>query len=91
MSSTAVEPSRQTTAVATASDQASANLATVAAATEQLHASTNEISRQVTQSAEFARTAVVEADRTNARYYAHDAVVVLREALGHHQGFASAF
>ena len=66
MSSTAVETSRQTTAVATASDQASANVATVAAATEQLHASTNEISRQVTQSAEFARTAVVEADRTNA-------------------------
>jgi methyl-accepting chemotaxis protein len=66
MSSTAVETSRQTTAVATASDQASANVATVAAATEQLHASTNEISRQVTQSAEFARTAVVEAERTNA-------------------------
>src|SRR6266581_4837749 len=66
MSSTAVETSKQTTAVATASDQASANVATVAAATEQLHASTNEISRQVTQSAEFARTAVVEAERTNA-------------------------
>src|SRR6266850_1100987 len=66
MSSTAEETSRQTTAVATASDQASANVATVASATEQLHASTNEISRQVTQSAEFARTAVVEADRTNA-------------------------
>ena len=66
MSSTAVETSRQTTAVATASDQASANVATVASATEQLHASTNKISRQVTQSAEFARTAVVEADRTNA-------------------------
>jgi methyl-accepting chemotaxis protein len=66
MSSTAEETSRQTTAVATASDQASANVATVAAATEQLHASTNEISRQVTQSAEFARTAVVEAERTNA-------------------------
>jgi len=41
-------------------------MSTVAAATEQLHASTNEISRQVTQSAEFASTAVVEADRTNA-------------------------
>ena len=66
MSSTAEETSSQATAVAAASDQASANVATVAAATEQLHASTNEISRQVTQSAEFARTAVVEADRTNA-------------------------
>jgi methyl-accepting chemotaxis protein len=66
MSATATETSRQATAVATASDQASANVSTVAAATEQLHASTNEISRQVTQSAEFASTAVVEADRTNA-------------------------
>jgi methyl-accepting chemotaxis protein len=66
MSSTAEETSSQATAVAAASDQASANVATVASATEQLHASTNEISRQVTQSAEFARTAVVEADRTNA-------------------------
>jgi methyl-accepting chemotaxis protein len=66
MSSTAEETSNQATAVAAASDQASANVATVASATEQLHASTNEISRQVTQSAEFARTAVVEADRTNA-------------------------
>jgi methyl-accepting chemotaxis protein len=66
MSLTAEETSRQATAVATASDQASANVQTVAAATEQLHASVNEISRQVTQSAEFASTAVVEADRTNA-------------------------
>ena len=39
---------------------------TVVAATEQLHASTNEISRQVTQSAEFASAAVVEAERTSA-------------------------
>ncbi|MEA2917184.1 MAG: hypothetical protein QOJ15_9265 [Bradyrhizobium sp.] len=66
MSATAEETSRPSTAVATASDQASANVQTVAAATEQLHASTNEISRQVTQSAEFASTAVVEAERTNA-------------------------
>ena len=66
MSATAEETGKQATAVATASDQASSNVSTVAAATEQLHASTNEISRQVTQSAEFASTAVVEADRTNA-------------------------
>ena len=66
MSATSVETGKQATAVATASDQASANVQTVAAATEQLHASTNEISRQVTQSAEFASTAVVEAERTNA-------------------------
>jgi methyl-accepting chemotaxis protein len=66
MAATAEETSRQTTAVATSSDQASANVQTVAAATEQLSASVGEISRQVTQSAEFASTAVVEAERTNA-------------------------
>jgi methyl-accepting chemotaxis protein len=66
MAATAEETSRQATAVAMASDQASANVQTVATATEQLHTSTSEIARQVTQSAEFASTAVVEADRTNA-------------------------
>jgi methyl-accepting chemotaxis protein len=66
MAATAEETSRQTTAVAESSEQASSNVQTVAAAAEQLHASVNEISRQVTQSAEFAGTAVVEADRTNA-------------------------
>jgi methyl-accepting chemotaxis protein len=66
MASTAEETSRQATSVATASEQASANVQTVAAATEELHASISEISRQVTQSAEIASTAVVEADRTNA-------------------------
>ncbi len=66
MAETAEETTRQATSVATASEQASANVQTVAAATEQLHASISEISRQVTQSAEIAGTAVVEADRTNA-------------------------
>jgi methyl-accepting chemotaxis protein len=66
MAATAEETSRQTTAVATSSEQASSNVQTVAAAAEQLHTSVNEISRRVTQSAEFARTAVVEAERTNA-------------------------
>jgi methyl-accepting chemotaxis protein len=66
MASTAEETTRQATSVATASEQASANVQTVAAATEELHASISEISRQVTQSAEIAGTAVVEADRTNA-------------------------
>jgi methyl-accepting chemotaxis protein len=66
MAATAEETTRQTNAVATSSEQASTNVQTVAAATEQLTASVSEISRQVTQSAEFARTAVVEAERTNA-------------------------
>jgi methyl-accepting chemotaxis protein len=66
MATTAEETSRQTTAVATSSEQASSNVQTVAAAAEQLHASVGEISRQVTQSATIASTAVAEADRTNA-------------------------
>jgi methyl-accepting chemotaxis protein len=66
MAATAEETTRQATSVATASEQASANVQTVAAATEQLHASIGEISRQVIQSAEIASTAVIEADRTNA-------------------------
>jgi methyl-accepting chemotaxis protein len=65
MSSTAEETSTQANAVSSASEEASRNSQTVAAATEQLHASTNEISRQVAQSAEFASTAVGEATRTN--------------------------
>jgi methyl-accepting chemotaxis protein len=65
MASTAEETTRQATSVATASEQASANVQTVAAATEQLHASISEISRQVTQSAGIAGSAVIEADRTN--------------------------
>jgi methyl-accepting chemotaxis protein len=66
MAVTAKETSRQTTAVATSSEQASSNVQTVAAAAAELNASVNEISRQVTLSAAFAGTAVVEADRTNA-------------------------
>src|SRR3981189_1858409 len=65
MSARPKETSTQADAVATASDHASANGQTVAAAIEQLHASTNEISRQVTQSAQFAGTAGVEAERTH--------------------------
>ena len=65
MSSTAEESNRQATAVAAASEEASTNVQTVAAATEELSASVSEISRQVTQSAQIAGTAVTEAERTN--------------------------
>jgi methyl-accepting chemotaxis protein len=65
MSETAKETSRQAIAVAATSDEATGNVQTVAAATEELHASVGEISRQVTQSADIASRAVSEADSTN--------------------------
>ena len=65
--STAEETSRQSTAVAAASDQASTNVQTVASAAEELSSSIAEISRQVASSAEIAGKAVVDAERTNAQ------------------------
>ncbi|HLJ21952.1 MAG TPA: HAMP domain-containing methyl-accepting chemotaxis protein [Stellaceae bacterium] len=64
MSATAEQTSRQATAVAAASNQASANVQTVATASEEISASISEISRQVAQSTEIARKAVEEAQRT---------------------------
>jgi methyl-accepting chemotaxis protein len=65
MTATAEETSRQATAVANASTVASSNVQTVAVATEELHASISEISRQVAQASETANLAVAETDRTN--------------------------
>jgi methyl-accepting chemotaxis protein len=67
MTTTAEETSRQSTVVASASEEASMNVQTVPAATEELSASVSEISRQVTQSAQIAGKAVSDADRTNAQ------------------------
>jgi len=67
MTSTAEETSRQSTVVASASEEASMNVQTVATATEELSASVSEISRQVTQSAQIAGQAVEDANRTNAQ------------------------
>jgi methyl-accepting chemotaxis protein len=58
--------SEQAIAVAGASAHTSANVRTVAAATEELTASTMEIGRQVASSAEIAGQAVHEANDTNA-------------------------
>jgi methyl-accepting chemotaxis protein len=66
MTATAEETSRQATAVANASTEASSNVQTVAVATEELHASISEISRQVAQASETANLAVAETERTNA-------------------------
>ena len=65
MSSTAEETSRQSSSVATASDQATANVQTVAATAEELSASIAEIGRQVMQSAKIAQNAVNETEATN--------------------------
>jgi methyl-accepting chemotaxis protein len=56
-----------TTTVATASEQASANVQFVATATEELSSSVNEISRQVQESARMANEAVDQARTTNDR------------------------
>ena len=63
--STAEQTSSQAVSASCAADQASHNVETVAAATEELTASVNEIRRQVNDSASIAETAVDEANRTN--------------------------
>ena len=65
MSSTAEQTSRQSTAVAAAAEQASANVQTVASAAEELASSVAEIGRQVAQSSEIAATAVKDAQHTD--------------------------
>jgi methyl-accepting chemotaxis protein len=55
------------TTVASASEQASANVQSVASATEELTGSVNEISRQVSQSTAIANEAVKQAEATDAR------------------------
>jgi methyl-accepting chemotaxis protein len=64
MTHTADTTSQQATAVAAASEQASANVQTVAAATEELSASIAEIGRQISSSSQIANQAVTEAERT---------------------------
>jgi len=65
MTATAEETSRQATAVAAASEQASANVQTVASAAEELASSVSEISRQVAESTTIAGNAVSHAERSS--------------------------
>ena len=67
MSATAEETSRQSANVATASEQATANVQTVAATAEELSASISEIGRQVMQSAKIAQNAVERPRRPTRR------------------------
>ena len=67
MGATAEETTRQASAVAAASEQASANVQTVASAAEELSSSIAEISRQVTQASQIAAAAVEEAEQVNMK------------------------
>jgi methyl-accepting chemotaxis protein len=65
MTSVADKATHQSVGVASASQQTSANVQTVAAATEELSISIREIASQVAQSSSIAERAVVDAQRTN--------------------------
>ena len=67
LTSTAVRSQELTTMVAAASEEASANVQSVASATEELSSSVNEISRQVQESARMANEAVDQVHKTNDR------------------------
>ena len=67
MSATAEQTARQSTAVAAASEEASANVQTVATAAEQLSSSISEIGRQVAESSRIATDAVRQAQDTNGK------------------------
>lgn len=67
MSATAKQTSSQSTAVASASEEASTNVQTVASAAEELSSSIDEISRQVAQSSAVAAKAVKDAKETDQK------------------------
>jgi len=66
LSEMADQTSRQSAAVAAATEEASTSVQTVASATEELSASINEINRQVVESSNVATGAVEEVKKTNA-------------------------
>lgn len=65
MAEIAQQTSRQATAVAAASTEATTNVETVASATEELSASTGEIGNRVTEAAQVSQKAADESARTN--------------------------
>jgi len=69
VSGTADQTSQQSTTVAAAAEQASANVQTVASAAEELSSSISEISRQVSQSTTIAGNAVAEVENANAKVH----------------------
>ncbi|WP_342733333.1 methyl-accepting chemotaxis protein [Bradyrhizobium sp. B117] len=67
LTATASRAQNRSTEVASASQEATANVQAVASATEELSSSVSEIARQVQESARIATEAVGQASRTNAR------------------------
>jgi methyl-accepting chemotaxis protein len=67
LTQTAADTQRLSTAVAAASEQASANVKSVASASEELAASVDEIGRQVQASSRMSSEAVTQASRTDDR------------------------
>jgi methyl-accepting chemotaxis protein len=67
MSRTAETTQELSTTVASASEESSANVQSVASATDEMAASVDEISRQVQESSRIANEAVSQAERTDAR------------------------
>ena len=67
LSKTAETTKQLSTAVAAASEEASANVQSVASASEEMGASVNEIGRQVQESSRIASEAVVQAEKTDER------------------------
>lgn len=67
MTSITDDAEHRSSSVASAAEEATANVQTVATAAEEMAASVEEISRQVAQSAEIAKGAVVSASETNAK------------------------
>jgi methyl-accepting chemotaxis protein len=90
MASTAADTAERSTTVAAAAEQAASNVNTVAAAAEELGASVQEIGRQVSGSADLARTAVGEADHTAALVTAlTKSVAKIGEVVGMISGIAA--
>jgi methyl-accepting chemotaxis protein len=73
MAGTAEETTRQATAVAAASEQATQNVQTVASATEELSASIREISQQVSESNRMTADAAAQARASNEQVLSLDA------------------
>lgn len=67
LSETAEETTHQSKTVASASENATNNVQTVAASAEELSSSIQEISRQVSQSTQISGTAVIEIEATNEK------------------------
>ncbi len=65
MSGNVDQTNQQSNAVASAAEQASANVQTVAAAAEEMSSSINEVSNQVSRSTEIASEAIGTAEKTN--------------------------